>query len=366
MTDVNGDDTEVNLDPDDLESELREQKLRGLVDFNYDMLLNILKDIVAKHTVESSRGSRTDLFSNFSKNKVKETPQPKCCLDEVAEIIELPNFDHSATYERERGAIDVSVEIKNQLRMYCEAIARMYGENPFHNFEHASHVTQSSSKLLSRIVAVKETATTAQAHDQTFGITSDPLTQFAVIFASMIHDVDHRGVPNSILAKEHPDMEEMFQGHAIAEQNSVAIAWELLMEPTFSDLRGVIYQTEKQMKRFRQLVVNCLMGTDIFDTKLKAIRELRWQKAFHPDGELETADEDEAMVINRKATIVIEHIIQSSDVSHTMQHWHVYHKWNEKLFNEMYKAYKDGRSPNDPSEGWYKGELWFFDNYGKL
>ena len=27
---------------------------------------------------------------------------------------------------------------------------------------------------------------------------------------------------------------------------------------------------------------------------------------------------------NRKATIVLEHIIQASDVSHTMQHWHVY------------------------------------------
>ena len=30
-----------------------------------------------------------------------------------------------------------------------------------------------------------------------------------------------------------------------------------------------------------------------------------------------------------RATIVIEHIIQASDVSHTMQHWHVYQKWNK-------------------------------------
>lgn len=32
----------------------------------------------------------------------------------------------------------------------------------------------------------------------------------------------------------------------------------------------------------------------------------------------------------------------------------------------MYKAYKAGRSEKEPSVGWYKGELWFFDNYGKL
>ena len=29
----------------------------------------------------------------------------------------------------------------------------------------------------------------------------------------------------------------------------------------------------------------------------------------------------------------------------------------------MYSAYQAGRSTKDPSEGWYKGELWFFDNY---
>lgn len=26
----------------------------------------------------------------------------------------------------------------------------------------------------------------------------------------------------------------------------------------------------------------------------------------------------------------------------------------------MYSAFKEGRSDKDPSEGWYKGELWFF------
>ena len=46
-----------------------------------------------------------------------------------------------------------------------------------------------------------------------------------------------------------------------------------------------------------------------------------------------------------------------------MQHWHVYQKWNERLFHEMYSAYRLGRADKDPTEGWYKGELWFYDNY---
>lgn len=61
---------------------------------------------------------------------------------------------------------------------------------------------------------------------------------------------------------------------------------------------------------------------------------------------------------------MIEHIIQAADVAHTMQHWHVYQKWNERLFFEMCTAHDSGRGPaNDPADGWYQGELWFFDNY---
>jgi hypothetical protein len=55
--------------------------------------------------------------------------------------------------------------------------------------------------------------------------------------------------------------------------------------------------------------------------------------------------------------------MQASDVAHTMQHWHVYSKWNGRLFKEMYRAYREGRSSKDPSENWYEGEIGFFDFY---
>jgi hypothetical protein len=46
-----------------------------------------------------------------------------------------------------------------------------------------------------------------------------------------------------------------------------------------------------------------------------------------------------------------------------MQHWHIYRKWNARLFEEMYKAFLEGRADTDPSENWYKGEMGFFDFY---
>jgi len=95
------------------------------------------------------------------------------------------------------------------------------------------------------------------------------------------------------------------------------------------------------------------------DKDLKALRNGRWDRAFSEQASDDTTSE----AVNRKATIVIEHLIQASDVAHTMQHWHVYRKWNERLFFEMYKAYVEGRAEKNPADFWYKGEIGFFDFY---
>ena len=47
----------------------------------------------------------------------------------------------------------------------------------------------------------------------------------------------------------------------------------------------------------------------------------------------------------------------------SFRHWHVYRKWNERLFEEMYRAFKEGRSKDNPAKNWAKGEIGFFDFY---
>ena len=42
---------------------------------------------------------------------------------------------------------------------------------------------------------------------------------------------------------------------------------------------------------------------------------------------------------------------------------HIYRKWNGRLFEEMYKAYAEGRGERNPAEFWYKGEIGFFEHY---
>ena len=218
-------------------------------------------------------------------------------------------------------------------------------------------------KLLSRIVAPDLTSSPTETeealHDHTYGITSDPMTQFAVALSALIHDVDHPGVPNMQLIKEQTSLAAVYRNKSIAEQNSVDLAWDLLMDDAYSDLRRTIYVTKTEFLRFRQLVVNIVLATDIMDKDLGALRKGRWNKAFSEENNEDDGDD----AVNRKATIVMEHLIQASDVAHTMQHWHIYRKWNARLFKEMYLAFLQGRAEKDPSANWYDGEKGFFDFY---
>ena len=95
------------------------------------------------------------------------------------------------------------------------------------------------------------------------------------------------------------------------------------MDDAHKDLREAIFSTEEEYLHFRQLVVNSVMATDVMDKDLTAMRNAKWRKAFPESHDMEQSASSESARdnVNRKATIVIEHLIQASDVSHTMQHW---------------------------------------------
>jgi class 3 adenylate cyclase len=288
----------------------------------------------------------------------------KIPLDEVTDTVTLTEFDEKKA-KIVSGSIILADEVVHQIRDYVAAIADMYRNNPFHSFDHACHVTMSVVKLLKRVVTpeidvndYEYSDLASKLHDYTYGLTFDPMATLAIIFSALIHDVDHRGVSNVQLETEEPEMAECYRSKSIAEQNSLDLAWGILMQHKFRAFRSQLFIDDDDINHFRQVAVNVVLATDIFDKELNALRKDRWNRAFSEHHQ-EHAPDDKAL----KATIVIEHIIQASDVSHTMQHWHIYRRWNEQLFMEMSAAYKAGRMSADPATFWYQGEIGFFDNY---
>ena len=63
-------------------------------------------------------------------------------IDEVAEVIVLPDFNARMSAERANYKnIELKEEIMDQLKSYVTAIAATYRDNPFHNFEHGTYST---------------------------------------------------------------------------------------------------------------------------------------------------------------------------------------------------------------------------------
>ncbi|KAL7556387.1 hypothetical protein ACA910_014129 [Epithemia clementina (nom. ined.)] len=356
---------------DDLTNHTSSKKTLRLVEWNVKTLGDRLRAVLARRI--AVKGKRMSVSPGPAFVRQADT-----CLDEMKDVISMPAFDpRIAAKESDPDQVDLGEEVISQLRLYVSTIASLYhDENPFHNFSHASHVAMSVDKLLKRIIApdivVDEKSASSNAtshgayvglqlHDYTHGITSDPLTQFAIVFSALIHDVDHHGVSNIQLSKENPTLARVYRNKSIAEQNSIDVAWNVLMrQDDFQALRNCIYTDKNELTRFRQTVINVVLATDIFDKELNELRKQRWNNAFSEKCVMPEFKQEDT---NVKATIVIEHLIQASDVAHTMQHWHVYRKWNERLFVELLQAYRSDRMDQDPSTFWYKGEIGFFDHY---
>ena len=125
------------------------KKQQRLIDWNCELLQQLLRQIIARRNSSKNAAKRVQIpgvsIRDFPKlggisimklNDGRSTqPIP---LDEVAEAINLPEFDPAAF----RGSmtarsIELDPAVISQLRTYVAIIASKYHDNPFHNFEHA-------------------------------------------------------------------------------------------------------------------------------------------------------------------------------------------------------------------------------------
>jgi hypothetical protein len=158
-------------------------KTRRLIDWNVDILVRLVRKIVA-HRTAGSRGKRNEMNRRVSSVHVVK-PSGTNPLDEVVEIIPLPEF-HNDLSLPDPHSVFVDPAIMKEIKEFVTTVATLYRDNPFHNFEHASHVCMSVAKLMNRIVAPSDMdfADSKQAHsklhDHTYGITSCPLSKCVI------------------------------------------------------------------------------------------------------------------------------------------------------------------------------------------
>ena len=195
----------------------RDETNDRLVEWAVEVLLSSLKQIeLVRKSARKSKQHRPSMTSLSKRNvlesgfrgsthtkprpdgndqsvslEIDNTTGPSGVIDEVKEVISLPQTRSTAPTDAAIQEVALAAEVEVQCRDFVHAIAAMYhcNPNPFHGFEHACHVTQSVCKLLSRIKApelpeqpdvMDHEAVEQLIHDHTFGIASDPLIQVRI------------------------------------------------------------------------------------------------------------------------------------------------------------------------------------------
>lgn len=139
--DDNSQGSEEDYDYDNELPEMKNQLDKGqrLVEWSVEVLTKLLQQIVAsrpeKQPAVDLRYLEKEILSRES-----------VALDEFQEIVSLPKFaSDDLKTRKDPDSVLLPLHVISQLRSYVSQVSEMYLENPFHNFEHASHVAASES-----------------------------------------------------------------------------------------------------------------------------------------------------------------------------------------------------------------------------
>mmetsp|Transcript_18910 Transcript_18910/g.31277 ORF Transcript_18910/g.31277 Transcript_18910/m.31277 type:complete len:811 (+) Transcript_18910:114-2546(+) len=198
----------------------------------------------------------------------------------------------------------ITSTIIQQLRMFIRDILEKYNEVHYHSFEHAYHVIISCHKLMDMMLVTTACPSDVSAarsvssssdnssgngaskvaflaeHRKTFGLKDDPLMTLALIFSALVHDVEHKGVPNRQLVLESDELAILYNDQSVAEQRSLAVAFSVLMQKEYEDLREVVFENKDEYRRFRKTVINLVLATDIASPERTQLVKSKWKEAF--------------------------------------------------------------------------------------
>jgi cAMP-specific phosphodiesterase 4 len=120
-----------------------------------------------------------------------------------------------------------------------------FRKNPFHNFTHGMTVMHQTYWLL------KKTK---------LGTYYDDLGKYALLFASLMHDVDHRGRTNVFEANSLSELALVHNDRSILENHHCSTAFLLIKQSKYNIVEKLTYE---QLISFRKIVIESILSTDV-------------------------------------------------------------------------------------------------------
>lgn len=276
-----------------------------------------------------------------------------------------------------RQDVGLHPQLYRELKDYVSQISSMYRGVKYHSFMHATHVTISLDRMITIMLnnhkipdSFKnenrqndrsfDCVNSGASHpvNSCFGLYNDPVAHLCLVFAALVHDVDHTGICNSDLVKEGSELSILYNNLSIAEQHSLAIAFSTLFEPSYEALRDAVFPASEDYLKFMDVVTELVIYTDLGSPKIKDYRQ-SWERLF---GDRNINCTHMCHADDERKSLIMVLMLQAADVAHNIQGWDNFLLWNHRLYDELLCSYLQGRGDN-PATNWYRGQISFFDGY---
>lgn len=207
-----------------------------------------------------------------------------------------------------------SIDAATLVRYLLKVESSYHSDVPYHNSLHAADVTQTSHFLLQ-----------AETLDDVF---SD-LEILAVIFASIVHDVDHPGLTNQFLVNSSHDLALQYNDTSVLENHHLYVAFKLLSEPecdVFAQLSA------KKRQTLRRMVIELVLATDMSKhmSLLADLRTMVEAKKVSGSGVLNLDNYSDRLQI-------LQNMIHCADLSNPAKPLRLNRKWTGRLMEEFFR-----------------------------
>ncbi|KAA0189427.1 Phosphodiesterase, partial [Fasciolopsis buskii] len=207
-----------------------------------------------------------------------------------------------------------SIDPATLVRYLVRVEQNYHADVPYHNSLHATDVIQTSHFLLQ-----------AEPLEDVF---SD-LEILAVLFASVIHDVDHPGLTNQFLINTGHDLALQYNDTSVLENHHLYVAFKLLNEPE-CDLFASL--TAKKRQTLRRMVIELVLATDMSKhmSLLADLRTMVETKKVSGSGMLNLDNYSDRIQI-------LQNMIHCADLSNPAKPLRLNRKWTGRLMEEFFR-----------------------------
>lgn len=194
---------------------------------------------------------------------------------------------------------------------------------PYHNRKHVASVLHMTHAILQTGGVAEAAARGADGEEM-----SGQLEIMACLIAATIHDFEHLGLSNDFLMRTLHDRALLYNDRSVNEHHHLSAAFLLMRTPDCNFLEAL---SETDYKRFRALVVDLVLGTDMavhgeLMTQLSA--------AFDP---VKQAEGDTGVVIaSQDVDLVLQMVLKCADLGHLASAWDLHVQWVLRLQEESF------------------------------